>query len=386
MSKNKTAETDASTIENNNHEALMDEMFESDNEASSDSMAAAKRIGLFGGTFNPLHLAHINAITTVQTRMNLDEIFVIPASQNPRKNSIEGASDTQRMEMLEVGLSEFPFVTIDDQELKRGGASYSVETIRSYAANYPAENIYLIIGADQFEEFDKWNEFDKILELVNLVVVTRPQHVLPFSESDLAEGLKPLVEVFDRQYIALKSGRSIEFIRLQDLDIASMDVRKRLRGGLNVDRLLSMEIEDYIRSNGMYAPIGPKIGDFETFTNFCAQALFARKGLLIRGYDLSQTESSSSSYVLIASGTSTRHASSLAESVMAAVKGEFGVLPQAVEGLSEGRWSVLDYGGVIVHVFYDFVRQEYRLEDLWKKGRDMQIVEAPLKTTESVTK
>lgn len=355
-------------------------------ENKNSESVSPKRIGLFGGTFNPLHLAHINAITTVQSRLNLEEIFVIPAAQNPRKNQIEGASDEQRMAMLEVGLSEFPFITIDDQELKRGGSSYTIETLQNYAASFASENIYLIVGADQFEEFDKWKEFEKILELANLVVVTRPQHVLPFSEEDLAEGLKNLVEVFDRQYIALKSGRSIEFVRLQDLDIASSDVRKRLRGGLNVDRHLSMEIEDYIRSNGMYAPIGPKVGDFDSFTNFCAQALFARKGLAIRGYDLSLTESATSSYALIASGTSTRHASSLAEAVMAAVKGEFGVLPQAVEGLSEGRWSVLDYGGLIIHVFYDFVRQEYRLEDLWKKGRDMQLRELASPTAAVATK
>jgi len=76
---------------------------------------------------------------------------------------------------------------------------------------------------------------------------------------------------------------------------------------------------------------------------------------------------------LIASGTSTRHAASLAENVVQAVKEEYNVLPQSVEGVDEGRWVVIDYGSLIVHVFYDFVRQEYSLEKLWKDGKDLNL-------------
>lgn len=334
------------------------------------------RIGIFGGTFNPLHMGHINAMTTVQSRMNIDKIIVIPAAQNPRKPQLEGPSDDHRLEMLRRGLAEFPFVAIDEQELKRGGASFTIDTVKNYAQEkgIAAEDLYLIIGLDQFDEFDKWRHYEELLTLANLIVVSRPKHNMPFSEADLPEGLKKLVAAFDRQYIALTTGRSIEFVRLQDQDVSATEVRKRLRASLNVDRHLSIPVEDYIKEHHLYAPLGPRIGDYEEFTKFCARALFERKALNVRGFDLKNMESATE-FTLIASGTSTRHATSLAEAVQRAVKEEFGLLPLSVEGTGEGRWVLLDYGALIVHVFYDFVRQEYRLEDLWKQGRDLGIVE-----------
>ncbi|MES2965768.1 MAG: nicotinate (nicotinamide) nucleotide adenylyltransferase [Bdellovibrionota bacterium] len=329
------------------------------------------RVGIFGGTFNPLHMAHMNVVTTTHSRMNLDVISVIPAAKNPLKPAVEGPSDKQRLEMLEVGFREFSdFVVVDDLEIERGGTSYTIDTVKEYAKTIPPENLYVIIGLDQFDDFDKWKDVEKLLTLTNLVVVTRPRHNLPFAESDLPKGLQPLVAAFDRQFIQLNSGRSIEFLRLQDMDISASDVRKRLRTGRNVDAQLSIVVEEYLRERELFAPIGPKIGNFEEFTRFCGNALFARKAINVRGFDLTGLEAATE-YALIASGTSTRHATSLAEAVQKAVKEEYNVLPMSVEGTGEGRWVLLDYGSLIVHVFYDFVRQEYRLEDLWKNGRDL---------------
>ncbi len=338
---------------------------------NKSEITSDQRVGIFGGTFNPLHMAHVNVITTTHSRMNLDVISVVPAAKSPLKPPVEGPSDQQRIEMLERGLREFSdFIVIDDQEIKRGGTSFTIDTVKEYAKTTPPENLYVIVGLDQFDDFDKWKDFDKILTLANLLVVTRPKHNLPFSEEDLPKGLKPLVAAFDRQFIQLETGRSIEFVRLQDMDISASDVRKKLRMGRNVDAQLSIAVEEYIREQGLFAPIGPKVGNFEEFTRFCGNALFARKAIAVRGYDLTGLEAATE-YTLIASGTSTRHATSLAEAVQRAVKEEFNVLPMSVEGTSEGRWVLLDYGSLIVHVFYDFVRQEYRLEDLWKNGRDL---------------
>jgi nicotinate-nucleotide adenylyltransferase len=331
------------------------------------------RVAMFGGTFNPLHVGHLQAITTVKQRLNFDLIKVVPAARNPHKPPVEGPSDSQRLEMVRRGLAEFKdYVEVDDIEIKRGGTSFTVDTLKEYAKEIPPEDLYLVVGLDQFEEFDKWKDFEKVLTLANLVVVTRPRHSIPISEDDLAPGLKSLVAAFDRQFIQLTSGRSIEFVRMQDVDVAASDVRKKIRTGRNVDALVSIAVEEYIKENQLYAPIGPKIGDYEAFTKFCAQALFDKKAINVRGFDLREIESATE-FALIASGTSTRHASALAEAVQRAVKDEFNVFPMSVEGSSEGRWVLLDYGSLIVHVFYDFVRQEYRLEDLWKRGRDLEL-------------
>lgn len=332
-----------------------------------------ERVGIFGGTFNPLHTAHINLILTAKSRMNLDKIFVVPAMQNPRKAEIEGASAEHRLGMLRAGLEEYSdFVAIDEQELRRKGASYTIETIRDYAKFVPAENLYLIVGMDQLEDFDKWRDFKELLTLANLIVATRPGHNAPFGVEDLPEGLRPLVADFDRQFIQLETGRNIEFLRLTDNDISATEVRKSLLTGKTVDRYLTIPVEDYIRKNGLYEPLGQRIGEYEDFTRFCANALFERKAINVKGFDL-RAQDAPTEFTLVASGTSTRHASSLAEAVVRAVKEEFNVFPQSVEGLQEGRWVLLDYGSLIVHLFYDFVRQEYQIEELWRQGKDLQL-------------
>ena len=113
-----------------------------------------------------------------------------------------------------------------------------------------------------------------------------------------------------------------------------------------------------------------RIGDFKQFTEFCADVLFSKKGINVRGFDLTGV-AAPSEYTLIASGTSTRHAAAMAENVVMAVKEEYNLHPQSVEGIDEGRWVLVDYGSLIIHLFYDFVRQEYNLETLWKQGKDL---------------
>ena len=332
------------------------------------------RVGLFGGTFNPLHRGHMACIEAAHDRLNLDRVVVVPAARNPRKAAVDGPTPEQRLDMLRIGLEELGYAEIDDQELTRGGLSFTVDTVESFAKTVAPENLYLVIGADQFDEFDKWKEFERILTLANLTVVARPGFDAPFSAEDMPQGLRPLVAAFDRSFVQLTTGRHVEFLRVAGVDVSASDVRKRLRTGRGVDRSLTIPVEDYIRAHKLFEPLGEKIGDFEEFTRFCAGVLFERKALAVRGFDLRGLEAAAE-FTLVASGTSTRHSGALAEHVMRAVKEEFNVLPQSAEGLGEGRWALLDYGALIVHVFYDFVRQEYRIEDLWRSGIDLRLTD-----------
>ncbi|HEY8269561.1 MAG TPA: ribosome silencing factor, partial [Pseudobdellovibrionaceae bacterium] len=167
-------------------------------------------------------------------------------------------------------------------------------------------------------------------------------------------------------------GRNIQFIRLQDIEVSASEVRKFLRTGRPVEKVLPLSVESYIRAHELYRASGDRIGDFEKFAAFCGKVLFEKKAIQVRGFDLTEI-AAPTEYTLIASGTSTRHAVSLAESVVQAVKEEYNVLPLSVEGISEGRWVLVDYGSLIVHIFYDFVRQEYSLEKLWQDGKDLNL-------------
>ncbi|MBC7371014.1 MAG: nicotinate (nicotinamide) nucleotide adenylyltransferase [Bdellovibrionaceae bacterium] len=331
------------------------------------------RVGIFGGSFNPPHMGHINSLLTVQKKAGLDKVHVVPAAQSPLKMAVEGATAEQRYELVKQALNGYgkQFV-VDDQEIKRGGLSYTIDTIMNMRKQVEAEDLYLIIGADQFEDFSQWKEFQKILTEANLIVTTRPGWDIPAEADELPEYLKSLVAEYDFNFIELKTGRNVQFIRLDDIEVSASEVRKLLRTGRPVEKLLPLSVESYVKEHKMYRPIGDKIGDFAKFTAFCGDVLFSKKAIQVRGFDLTNM-SAVSEYTVVASGTSTRHATSLAENVVSLVKEQYNVLPQSIEGTDEGRWVVVDYGSLIVHIFYDFVRQEYSLEKLWTEGKDMSL-------------
>lgn len=331
------------------------------------------RIGIFGGSFNPPHMGHLNSLQTVIKKAGLDKIHVIPAAQNPLKTPIEGPTPTQRFEMVQAAVAQYGDKLIaDDIEIKRGGLSYTVDTIKEFRKNTEAKDLYLIVGVDLLDQLDSWKDFDTILKESNLIVTSRPGYQLPESVEELPKFLQKQVAEFDFNFVELKTGRNIQFITLSDVEISATELRKWIRSGRNVEKYLPLGVENYIKNNKLYAPLADRIGDYGKFAEFCGDVLFAKKGINVKGIDLTKL-SAPSEYVLIASGTSTRHAAALAENVVQAVKEEYNVFPHSLEGIDEGRWVLLDYGTLIVHVFYDFVRNEYNLERLFAAGKDMQL-------------
>jgi nicotinate-nucleotide adenylyltransferase len=331
------------------------------------------RVGIFGGSFNPPHMGHLASLQTVLKKAGLGQIRVVPAAQNPLKVQTEGPTPEQRLEMTRLALQGWgdQFV-VDDLEIKRGNKSYTVDTIRQFRKTTAAEDLYLIIGMDKLHELDQWKDFGDILKEANLIVTSRPGFFFPDSENELPEVVRKQVLEFDFNFIELKTGRNIQFLKVDDVSISGTELRKWLRVGRNVSKYIPLAIETYIKEHGLYRHMGDKISDYRKFTEFCANALFARKAIQVRGYDLRKM-SAPTEFALTASGTSTRHAASLAENMIRTVKEEYNILPQAVEGLDEGRWVVVDYGSLMVHIFYDFVRQEYSIENLWKEGIDLQL-------------
>lgn len=333
------------------------------------------KIGIFGGSFNPPHNGHVNSLTTVQKKMGFDLIHIIPNNENPLKIPTDSPAGEHRMAMAQQAFNSYgKAFFVDDIELKRGGKSYTIDTVNELLKKYKSSELFLIIGADNFESFSSWKDYKKLLELVNIVVTTRPGYQIPEDEKEWPDYLTPMVADSDFGTLELKTGRSVEFITLNDLDISSSELRKKLRLGRPTEKFLPLAVESYIKENNLYRVSKEKISDFKKFAEFCAQVLFDKKGIAVRGFDLREM-SSTTDYSIVASGTSTRHTSSMAENLVKAVKDEFNIYPLGIEGVDEGRWVVVDYGALIVHVFYDFVRQEYRLEDLWTKGTELKLTD-----------
>jgi nicotinate-nucleotide adenylyltransferase len=336
------------------------------------------RIGIYGGSFNPPHNGHLNSLQTVLKKAGLDKIHVIPSFKSPLKLQVDGPAPEQRLEMVQAALKSYGEVfVVDPIEIERGGKSYTVDTLKSFRKEHAAEDIYLIIGADHFEAFNEWKDWKKILSDCNLVVTTRPGHEIPSSEAELPPYLETLVADYDFNFIELTTGRNIQFITLKDLDFSSSEIRKKLRANRPANTELPLAVESYIKEHKLYRNVGEKISNFKDFTQFCSQALFDKKGINVKAYDLTGQEAPTD-FALIASGTSSRHASALAEAVIRSVKDQHQLHPQGIEGMDEGRWIVIDYGALIVHIFYDFVRQEYALENLWRQAKPVSIKDETL--------
>jgi len=341
--------------------------------SAAKKSAKKSTMAIFGGTFDPLHLGHVNSIQSVQAKFGFDNFKIVPAAQSPSRQPTDGPTPEQRLEMLNLAAQDLgEAFSVDDSEVLRGGVSYTIDTVNDLAT--AKTDATLIIGLDQFLLFDKWKDFDELLKKVNLVVTSRPGNDFPKSAADLPHALAKHVASFKNGVIQLKSKKTIQFFQLEDVEISATEIRKRLRNGESVSDLIPNAVEKYIRKKGLYEAVGHRIGDFEKFTQFCGKILREKGGIDVLGFDLRSVQSPSE-FTVVCSGTSTRHAQSLAENLMKAVKEEYGVWAQSIEGQKEGRWVVMDYGSLIVHVFYDFVRQEYRLEEIWKDAEEVKFHE-----------
>lgn len=330
-------------------------------------MSAKKKIGLFGGNFDPFHYGHLNSMLSVAEHFGLDRIKAVPAFVSPLRLQTQGSTPEQRLAMLKLGTKDHTdLIDIDTCELDRGGVSYTIDTVESCLRGADAPDVFLIVGMDQFLQFDKWKDFGKILSLADLIVTSRPGIELPYSLEDWPVAVRSLVADHDSQQAMLKGGRTIHFFQLEDVEAAGTEIRKKVRFGQSISALVPPAVEEYIRSHKLYQSVQENIGDFEKFAEYCSKALIDKGGINVQTYDLRE-RTAPAEFTVIGSGTSTRHASALADHLVREVKKDYGVWPENLEGIGEGRWVVVDYGALIIHVFYDFVRQEYRLEELWSK-------------------
>lgn len=330
------------------------------------------KVALFGGTFDPVHLGHISCVQHLVEKMDFSKVVLVPTSQNPLKRSVAPASQKDRLKMIEIAVADYQDdVAIDETEIVKDSPSYSIETLKNYHKDHDAEELFLVMGLDAFEEFDKWKDFEKIIELSNILVVSRPPYRRPFGVEELPKGLQEHIHSYDKGFALLKSGRTIEFVKIKTDDVSSSEIRKKLKTGKNINNLINMDVERYIIENDVYPRLVPGEVDFLELTKFVGSILKERAANA-SGYDLTDDDKLYD-YTLVASATSTKQAQSLAMHIKDQIKEEYGVSPFGVEGKEDGRWVILDYGALIVHIFYDYIRHEYHLEQLWKDAKRLTL-------------
>jgi nicotinate-nucleotide adenylyltransferase len=195
------------------------------------------RIGIFGGTFDPPHIGHLIVAQDAMVALRLDAVRFIPAALPPHKrNTIDISPAALRLEMVREATSTDPRYSVDPLEIERGGASYTVDTLRALRERLPDAELVLLIGADQYAEFREWREPDEIVSLARVGVLARA---------------RARIEVPAGARSAEESGR-IHHVAVTRIDVSSTEIRRRVRSGEPIRYLVPQRVEAVIRREGLY--------------------------------------------------------------------------------------------------------------------------------------
>lgn len=197
------------------------------------------RLGLMGGTFDPIHYGHLVAAEAARHEFALAKVIFIPAGQPPHKPDREVAPAFHRVAMVRLAISSNPYFEISTMEVQRPGPSYTVDTLAEFRRLCPSGALYFITGADAVAEILTWHRFKELLRLCLLVGVTRPGHSL----ADLRERLGGLEEELWQQ---------IRVLPVPGVAVSSSEIRERVRTGKPIKYLLPEAVEEHIVRHGLY--------------------------------------------------------------------------------------------------------------------------------------
>ena len=192
--------------------------------------SSIQRIGLFGGTFNPVHRGHTMVAQSALEELALDRLFIIPAARSPFKPGDEPAPAAARLEWLRLAFAEMDRCEIDPQEIQREGVSYSIDTVRAVAERFPEAELFYLIGADHVPTLPEWREAAALAARVNFVVVPRPGKPI----ADFPEPFRGQV------------------LRGQPVEISASDIRQRLREGKSIEQLVPPGVAVALKTGHIY--------------------------------------------------------------------------------------------------------------------------------------
>ena len=195
-------------------------------------MAQKKKIGILGGTFDPIHLGHLVLAEQVKERLKLDQVIFIPCLRSPHKTRQRLSPAKVRFRMTQLAVEGNPSFSVSDIELKRKGLSYTVDTLRELKELHPRSQVYFLTGSDVVHELDAWKHPEQIFRLAKVVIATRPGF-----------------DDFDRRNRFAK--KSI-VAPITGIDVSSSEIRRRVKKGKSIKYLIPSRVEDYIKKKKLY--------------------------------------------------------------------------------------------------------------------------------------
>ena len=304
------------------------------------------KIALIGGTFNPVHSGHLRIARIALESLKLDQVLWVPCAASPHKSNDDLAPAHHRLAMLELAIRDEPRFKISTIEIERGGISYTVDTLTRLRREFPDDEIYFLIGSDNFQEIGLWKRFPRLVELCEFLVVARPGFPIRIPPPTVPAELLPRLR-----------HRTLDGAAM---DVASSEVRRMLREGKKVSHLIPRSVYSYIHENALY--LSCCMTPIQT-ARLCARSAENKKGEDILAFDL-RAVSSVADFFVIVTGQSEPHLKAIRNEIEARLK-EKGVTARGIDGYPLSQWVVMDYNEVIVHIFSKERREFYDLERLW---------------------
>ncbi len=193
-------------------------------------MNTKQKIGLYGGSFDPVHLGHLLVAQAACEEAGLNRLFFIPAAQSPFKPATMPTPAAERLRLLRLALAGKNHYEIDEQEIKRGGISYSIDTVRDYTRRFPDAELFCLIGADHVPSLPKWREVEELAQLVEFIAIPRPGQM-------------------EAAFVPPFRGRTLKGF---PLGVSASEIRARVKAGLTIDHLVAPAVAEAIRNYHLY--------------------------------------------------------------------------------------------------------------------------------------
>ncbi len=208
------------------------------------------RIGIFGGTFNPVHIGHLRPVEEARIYFNLNKVIFIPAKIPPHKNINNVVSPFERLKILKLAVEDNPFFEVSDIELHFEGKSFTYNTLIKLTQLFHLDDLYLIIGKDSFYSFKTWHRWNEILKMVNLIVLNRK-----ISEKDYPDELefaKSLGYNRKENFYENSYNKTLQFFNNSIIEVSSTKIRENFKSGISNRYLIPEKALQYIIKKNLY--------------------------------------------------------------------------------------------------------------------------------------
>ncbi|MDB5108491.1 MAG: nicotinate-nucleotide adenylyltransferase [Candidatus Binatus sp.] len=211
------------------------------------------RVGIFGGSFNPIHFGHLRAAEEAREALALDLVYFVPAASPPHKVEGELAPADHRMQMVRLATKGNRHFMASDVEIRRTGRSYTIDTVRHYLATLrqPA-TLYLLMGADQFSELETWKDPEELVRLCNIAVHSRPLSDAPGPPRISVAALKRFGYTEEDDHYLQPGGKTLSFLDTTFFPVSATEIRRKLQRGKSINYLIPGDVVDYIQRHQVY--------------------------------------------------------------------------------------------------------------------------------------